>query len=96
MNNPDQTTPALDALAELAAIRRYIVDIQKQLKEGRMPDMTTLEKRTADICRLIGSSSATIQQEAAPELKDLARQLDDCEKDLREFFENMIAEMSPR
>jgi hypothetical protein len=88
MTEPDKSSPALDALAELAAIRDYIVGIQRQLKAGDMPDMSMLERRTADMCRIITESSAAIQQECAPELKDLARQLDDCEKDLRAFFEN--------
>jgi hypothetical protein len=79
--------PSLDVLDELVSIRDYVLKAQAQLKDGQMPDMTALENRTADLCRIIRSAAPDLQQKCAPELKELARQLDDCEQELRAFFE---------
>jgi hypothetical protein len=85
------STPALAALEELASIRDYVMQAQRELKAGRMPDMTSLEERTADLCRIIRESSGDVQKQCAPELADLARQLDDCEQSLRSFYETVLA-----
>jgi len=83
----DQTpNSSINALDELIAIRDYVLTAQRQLKSGKMPDMTTLEKRTNELCRIIERASSDIQQKCAPELKELARQLDDCEQELRAFY----------
>ncbi len=87
-------TPTLDALQELAAIRAYVLDAQRQLQSGHMPDMTSLEKRTADLCRIIRVASGDVQKQCAPELADLAHDLDDCEQGLRAFCETVL-ELSP-
>jgi hypothetical protein len=93
MTEQQKSSPSLTALSELAAIRDYIAEAQRQMKNGVMPDITALEQRTADLCRIIAESSSTVQQECAPELKDLAHKLDDCEKDMRIFFEKTIPEV---
>jgi hypothetical protein len=80
------TAPSLNALQQLMAIRDYVLDAQRQLKAGRMPDMTALEAQTSDLCRIIREASSDVQQQCAPELKELARQLDDCEEELRAFY----------
>ncbi|HUY68474.1 MAG TPA: hypothetical protein VMV79_04155 [Alphaproteobacteria bacterium] len=82
----DANPSPADALAELASIRDYIAEVQRQMRAGQMPDMTRLEQRTADLCRIITESSSDIQQKCAPELQELAHQLDDCEKNMRSFF----------
>jgi hypothetical protein len=79
--------PALNVLDELVSIRDYVLKAQDQLKSGEMPDMTALEKRTADLCRIIRSAAPDLQQKCAPELKELAKQLDECELELRAFFD---------
>ena len=81
------SSQALDALQELTSIRDYILEAQKQLKQGRMPDMAQLEARTSTLCAIIQRATSDLQQKCAPELKELARQLDDCEKDLRLFHD---------
>jgi hypothetical protein len=87
--------PSLTALEELASIRDCILEAQRQLKAGRMPDMMTLEERTADLCRIIRESESVVQQQCAPELKDLARRLDDCELEMRAFYEASSAPGRP-
>jgi len=81
---------SLSALEELASIREYVMEAQRQLKSGHMPDMTSLEQRTADLCRLIKEANSEVQKQCAPELADLARQLDDCEQGLRAFYETVL------
>jgi len=81
---------SLNVLDELAAIRSYVLDAQSQLKAGKMPDMTALEERTSDLCRIIRDATSEVQQKCAPELKELARQLDDCEFELRTFYGSLI------
>jgi hypothetical protein len=90
------STPALSALEELNAIRAYVMDVQRQLKAGHMPDMTALEHRTADLCRIIREASSDVQKKCAPELADLVRQLDDCEQGLRAFYETVLVTPDPR
>jgi len=85
------SSSALNALDELTAIREYVMDAQRQLKSGRMPDMTSLEQRTADLCRIIREATSDVQKQCAPELADLAHQLDDCEQGLRAFYETVLA-----
>jgi len=80
---------SLNALAELAAIRDYVMDVQRQLKAGQMPNMDSLEERTGDLCRIIREASSDIQRQCAPELKDLAQQLDYCEHELRSFYQTL-------
>jgi len=87
------SSQALDALQELTSIRDYILEAQKQLKQGRMPNMAQLEERTATLCAIIQDATSDLQQKCAPELKELARQLDDCEKDLRLFHDKASAEI---
>ena len=87
----ESAQPALNVLDELMSIRDYVLEAQAQLKDGEMPDMTALEKRTGDLCRIIRSAAPDLQQKCAPELKELARQLDDCEQELRAFFETASA-----
>ena len=83
----ESTRPSLNVLDELMSIRDYVLEAQRQLKDGDMPDMTALEKRTGDLCRIIRDAAPDLQQKCAPELKELAAQLDDCEQELRGFFE---------
>lgn len=83
--------PALDALKELAGIREYIQETQRQLQSGTMPDMAGLEQRTEALCAIIQEASSDLQKKCAPELKDLAQQLNDCEKDLHSFYEALVA-----
>ena len=90
MNNP-KTSPALDALQELASIRDLIRGAQQQLKQGKMPNMAELEGRTAAVCATIQQASAELQKKCAPELKDIVSQLDDCEKDLHRFYGTAVA-----
>ena len=87
---------SLDALAELAAIRDYVLEAQRQLKAGKMPDMTSLEARTSDLCRIIRDASSDVQQQCAPELKELARQLDDCELELRVSYQTSLTDPQDR
>jgi hypothetical protein len=82
----ETTQPSLNVLDELMSIRDFVLKAQEQLKAGSMPDMTVLEKRTGDLCRIIRSAGSDVQQKCAPELKELAKQLDDCEQELRVFF----------
>lgn len=82
---------SLNVLDELVSIRSYVLEAQSQLKAGKMPDMTALEERTADLCRIIRDASSEVQQKCAPELKELARQLDDCEHELRSFYGAMTS-----
>jgi hypothetical protein len=92
----DQTpNSSINALEELVAIREYVLVAQRQLKSGKMPDMTVLERRTGDLCRIIQQATSDIQQKCAPELKELARQLDDCEQELRAYFTTMELASDP-
>lgn len=76
---------ALDVLAELAAIRDYVLKAQDLMRAGKMPDMRGLEERTAALCEIIQKASSDLQKKCAPELVELVHQLDDCEKDLHAF-----------
>ena len=88
--------PSLSAIEELAAIREYVLDAQRQLKAGKMPDMGSLEERTADLCRIIREAASDVQRQCAPELKELAKQLDDCEQQLHLFFQTMVLPPDPK
>ncbi|MGE3624029.1 MAG: hypothetical protein AB7H77_09210 [Bdellovibrionales bacterium] len=84
MNN---STSSLNVLDELTSIRDYVLNAQRELQAGRMPDMWALEQRTGELCRIIQQATSDVQMKCAPELKELARQLDDCEQELRSMFQ---------
>ncbi len=82
-------TPSLYALEELHAIKDFVLDAQATLKSGRMPDLAALEERTSDLCRIIQQTSSDMQLTYVPELKELVRELDTCEQQLRSLYETI-------
>jgi hypothetical protein len=76
---------AASCLEELNAIREYLGAVQASLKTGDMPDIAGLEKRVEALCLKVQKADEAVQKQCLPELSALLQDLDECERDLKEW-----------
>ena len=57
-----------------------------------MPDMIGLDNRVADLCAALKESEPEIQQECLPKLSEMLDRLDECERDLRAYYDAHLKE----
>ncbi len=67
---------------------------QESLKTGYMPDITSLEKRVADVCQDIELADEAIQKQCLPVLAEIIQNLDVCERGMREWRDDAVSKGS--
>ena len=78
------TNPTLDAtLTELSALRQFFTNAMTQLAEGKVVDMSGIDRRVAAVCQTVQTAAAAQQQLYLPELTVLIELLSSYERDLR-------------
>jgi hypothetical protein len=85
------SSSASSLLNELAAVKAHIDAARDFVKDGHMPDLTSLEKRIADLCAGIQAAEADEQGQCLMQLASLLKSLDECERDMRAWYEERKA-----
>ncbi|MDX9689113.1 MAG: hypothetical protein EOM37_06925 [Proteobacteria bacterium] len=76
MTPPTSLTKTLE---ELNALSRFFIDAEKQLKDGLSVDMSGMDERIGEICKIIQEAVPEQQEQYLPELNNLLNLLNSCE-----------------
>jgi hypothetical protein len=76
-------TPLTKTLEELNALSRFFIDAEKQLKDGYQVDLSGMDERIGEICKIIQDAIPEQQEQYLPELNNLLKLLNSCETVLR-------------
>lgn len=74
-------------LGELSELHLFFTDALNQLANGKIIDMTGIDKRVAQICIAVQTASPEKQQVYLPNLSSLIEMLGTYERDLRKIQE---------